>query len=159
ALVGAVFLLEAGDVFRLPLRQLDVAVLLLLARGGALDADPRVVAHTDVRPVLIRVDGFVRLVERAPAAEAALLLDDLLQIRLRLERVAELHGAHPLVARAGPDRVHARQALGQPAVADGAQRVHALHDDRGRDQRAPARAARVVLVEVHRVQIADGVRQ
>src|SRR5206468_561060 len=39
-LVGAVLVLEARDVLGLPLRELDVTVLLLLARRGTLDPDP-----------------------------------------------------------------------------------------------------------------------
>src|SRR5262245_17950363 len=154
-----VLLLEAGDVLGRPLRERGVAVLLLLARLRPLDADPGVVAETDAGAVLVVVDGLVRLVERATAAEAALLLGERLEVAVGPQPVAELHRALPLVERAGPDRVHAGEAFREAAVADRAQRVHRLHDDRRREERSPARSLRVLVVEVERAQIADRERE
>src|SRR5439155_1407623 len=158
-LLAAVLVLEAADVLRRPLRERDVAVLLLLARGRALDPDPGVVAQPHPLALVVVIDRLVGLVEGSPAAEGALLLDQLLEIAVGPDAIAELDRSRPLVPRSGPDRVDAGQPFGQAARADGAQGVHALHDDRRRDQRAPARAPRVVLVEVERAQVADGERQ
>ena len=44
-------------------------------------------------------------------------------------------------------------------MADGAQRVHGLHDDGRSDERAPARLPRVVLVQVERGEVADRERE
>src|SRR5207247_1004393 len=64
ARLPAVFLLEARDVRGRPLGERDLAVLLLLAGLGPLDADPGVVAEPDPLPVLVVVDRLVGLVER-----------------------------------------------------------------------------------------------
>src|SRR5207247_247131 len=154
-----VFLLEARDVRGRPLGERDLAVLLLLAGLGPLDADPGVVAEPDPLPVLVVVDRLVGLVERAPAAERALLLAERLQVAVGAQAVAQPDGALPLVERAGPDRVHTGQALREPAVADGAQRVHALHDDGRGEERAPARLPGVVLVQVEGGEVADRERE
>src|SRR5207247_1916544 len=133
--------------------------LLLLARLRALDADPGVVPEPDALPVLVVVDRLVGLVEGAAAAEGALFLGERLEVAVGAQAVAQPDRALPLVERAGPDGVHAGQTLREPAVADGAQRVHALHDDGRGDERPPARLPRVVLVQIEGREIADRERE
>src|SRR5581483_1129559 len=98
--LATVLVLEPRDVLGRPLGERDLAVLLLLACLRSLDADPRVVAEADALAVLVVVDRLVRLVERATAAERALLLGERLEVAVGTEAVADADGARPLVERA-----------------------------------------------------------
>ena len=155
ALLGVVLLVEILDLFRLPLGEPGLSVLRRLLRLVPLVADPGVLAQPDLLALLVPVLRFVRLVDRAPAGEAALHLAHRVQVGLRGQHIAELERLLVLVERARPDRVHTREALRQAGAADGTQRVHAVQHDRRREQRAPAGLLRVLLVDVHRAQVAD----
>src|SRR6185503_12174170 len=146
------------DLLGRPLREIDRAVLLGLGGLVALDADPRVVPEPDLVAGLVVINGFVRLVDGAAAAELALALLDRLQIRVGADRVAHLERSLPLEERARPDGVHARQAFGQPAVTDGTEGVEGLDHDVRREEPAPLRALRVRLVVVERRRVADAER-